>query len=251
MYQYGSGKGGWRTDSVLWVLWIHPVVVSIKTMEHLGVGLYTPAEAARYAKLHQAAVTRWLFPGDRHEPVFTPRLKKDAHIVTFPDFIQLLAVRRARADQISLQKIRQAIERAQKNYNVDFPLAYKHSLVYFDNELHIELYDNEIVQLTGEHPGQGLIRQIIEPFMKRIEFSDDGMAERFTLFTWSGRNVVMDPEIQFGQPLVAKTGYPADVLVAAYLAEGSSEAAAAAYGVDEADIETAIAFNDDFQRLAA
>ncbi|MCH7547227.1 MAG: hypothetical protein IID30_12575 [Planctomycetes bacterium] len=225
-------------------------MVSAATKRLIGVGLYTPSEASYFSRLMTQTVNRWLFGDARFVPVLAPELDDD-RIVTFLDFIQLHAIRRARREDIPLHRIRKAIDRARVDFDLDFPLARDHRLVLYDRELFIEFPGKDTYQLSGSQRGQMLIREIAEPFLKYVDFGDEGLAEKFTIFKSHSRPIVMHPNHQFGMPIVGNTGYRADVLFDSYKAEGSVQRAADAYGVKRPDIHASIEFYDYLDSVAS
>ena len=65
--------------------------------ELLGKGIYTPEEAATYARLDTRLVNRWVYGNKQGERVFHPEHKtQNQKIISFLDFIQILAIRNLR-----------------------------------------------------------------------------------------------------------------------------------------------------------
>jgi uncharacterized protein (DUF433 family) len=73
---------------------------------------------------------------------------------------------------------------------------------------------------------------------------DSGLASEYTPLKDNGRKIVINPSKQFGAPVVMPVGYTAGALIEAVESEGSIEAAAEAYGVDEADVKLALRYDD-------
>ena len=209
--------------------------------ELLGLGIYTLQEASLYGSLSSNKLSRWVFGTRAYDPVIESPLAKK-RLISFYDLIQSMAIDRARKHNIPLPKIRQAINTAQKYYNVKFPLAYDHKLIWFDRELHIEFPNKPITQVSGRLRGQTAIKKIIEPFMEDLHFNKEGLVEMFVPFKNLGRQIVLDPTRQFGQPLVGKTGYRADVLDRAFAAEQSEELVADSFGIEIEDVKAAAAY---------
>jgi uncharacterized protein (DUF433 family) len=207
----------------------------------INMGVYTLQEAALYGCLSPHKLSRWVFGTSTEEAVIRSPFAQD-HLVSFYDLVQAMAVNSARALPISLPKIREAVARARKNYSVDCPLAYRHML-YFDSELLIDLPNKGgLIQLTGRGHDQSMMRTIIEPFMQHLCFAGDGLVTQYVAFTRNGRNIVLDPRRQFGQPLVGDKGVRADALASAYHAEQSFELVAYMYQVDVEDVQTAVEY---------
>lgn len=207
----------------------------------VGLGVYTLQEAALYSRLSSQKLSRWVFGSRRHSPVIDSPLI-DKRLVSFYDLVQAMAVNRAREHHISLSKIREAIERAQTEYGVALPLAHRHQMGLFDNELHITLPDKRIIQLTGGGHDQIMMNEIVEPFMDYLSFSGEGLVIRYTPFEAHGRKIVLDPQVQFGQPLVGVTGCRADTLAHAYFVERSLRFVAHVYNVSAKDVQTAVEY---------
>lgn len=112
-----------------------PVVASAQLFS-AGTGLYTVREAALYARLHPTVLNRWLFGNKR---VLHPQIGSAGEkVVTFLDFVQALAVRAIRTQhKIALDKVRLAIEVAEKEFQVSFPLARRHTIYLLDRDIQI------------------------------------------------------------------------------------------------------------------
>jgi len=207
----------------------------------LGLGIYTLQEAALYSCVSSNKLSRWVFGTNKYPPVIDSQLRSQ-HLVSFYDLIQAMAIDKARKHHISLHKIRKAISNAKEYYSVDFPLAYDHKLELFDNELYILFPNQKLTQITGRPIGQMASVLIAEPFMEDLHFNTKGLVIKFTPFKKYGRQITLDPQRQFGHPVVGETGYRADVLDKAFSIEDSAEFVAHAYNIDVKDIKTAVAY---------
>jgi uncharacterized protein (DUF433 family) len=217
--------------------------------ELIGLGIYTLQEASLYGGITVNKLSRWLFGAGSYSPVIEAQLYLQ-HLVSFYDLVQTMAINRAREEGIPLPKIREAIQFAQLEYDVKFPLAYNHKLLLFERDLHIQLPSKEIVQASGKIKGQRLIRPIVEPFITDLHFDVEGWAIKLVPFKKYGRAITLDPAKQFGQPLVGDTGYRADILDQAYSAEGSYDLIASTYGIDVKDAKTAVAYMKKVRKAA-
>lgn len=215
----------------------------------LGVGLYTPAEAALYAKLRTATLKRWVFGNRQGEPVIDNQLDSDEHgLVSFLDFTQTLAVRAIRRKRkVPLNKIRDAVKSAEDKYGLSYPLARKNRLYLFaGNEVLIELDDERTVQLTGKNKDHLMLSKVVTLYLDNLSFNEAGLANSFEPFP----GIKLDPNRRFGEPMVEGTGYSANALWEARLAEGSEEDAAKAMGVTEEQVKTACWYIDSLHVAA-
>lgn len=214
-----------------------------------GVGLYTPAEAALYARVPLQTMMRWLYGDRRGEAVLRPQLAgSNEQFVTFLDFVQAMHVRQIRTDyNVPLAKIRQAVEKAKSGYNVEYPFAMKHTTFLYGNELVIKLGDEQFVQVSGKEAHHRMIHQIVRMYMKDLTFDERGLANRFRTHTQGQFEIWMDPQIRFGEPLLPSCGYSARTLWEAAKAEGSVEGAARAYGVTPDEVTAAYQYYSELR----
>lgn len=209
-----------------------------------GLGVYTLAEAARYARMPQATLNRWFFGGGERKPLRQAGIERNSgKLVTFVDFVEALAIRSLRADHgVPLQRIKEAIRNARNHYGIDHPFAHReHRTVLVGKDLHIFLKDDPAnpVGLTGRDFGQKSMTPCIEAYMKDLEFDEQGLAKLYRAYTWKDQEVVMNPKIHFGEPALADCGYTAETLWQAAVAEGSTARAAELYEVPESAVEAA------------
>jgi len=221
-----------------------------------GCGVYTAAEAAKYAKIPIATLNAWFFGTQKRQPLRRGAIHDDgAKAITFVEFVEALAIRALRIDHnISLQKIREAITTAKNQYGIDHPFAHKdHKTVLINQDLHIFLdrNDGNPTGLTGRDKGQKSFKPCIEAYMKNLEFGDDGLASLYTAFTHKDTHVVLKPSMQFGQPVVAETGYSAETLWRAAVIEGGFERAAEVYEVTPEAVEAAYRYCNSELGMAA
>lgn len=232
----------------------------IKAADLLGVGLYSPPEAALYARVSTRLMRRWVYGNRQGESVIEPQLGlSEEKTVTFLDFVQALAVRRIRNDHhISLQTIREAYLRARTEFGIRYPFALESSRIGLfgppNNPARQVIFicvnkgdeeTQQYFQLTGKKHGNQLIKEVVRTYSYRLTYDPASkLACRYTAFEALGEQVTMDPAIKFGEPVVMSSGYAAATLYDAYLAEGSVERAADIYKVPQQQIAAAIEYFD-------
>lgn len=215
--------------------------------------MYSIAESAFYAQVAPSMVSRWLYGTGGGKPVFKTELDSDEKIVTFLDFVQIVAVRTIRINhKLSLQKIRSAVNQAETKYKIQYPLAHRHTtfLQEHTKEIIIQIDPGQYVQVTGKHRDSQMLRAIIEPYIEDVGFNAEGLAESYCCHRWGRQQIVMNPHIRFGEPLVSNTGYTAEALYDAAIAEGSLKKAARAYGVTKSQVEAAFNFFESLLLVA-
>lgn len=247
--------------------------------KHLGKGIYTPSEAAFYAREHTQTVSRWLYGSKGNPPVLTGEFDPAERLVSFLDFVQLLAIAAIRRQYgVPLQTIHKAIEKA-KRHGVDYPFARRHKTFLFQRlepsqqdaayeadedgnevddrngreakqrrfEIFISVENESLVQMTGRYPGNRVMKEVTELYLTDLHFGTLGLAEQYDAFTYGDLKVTMDPKRHFGEPLTPSR-YTAEALWEAVLAEGSIDLAAKAYGVDRKEVELACKYFDYLSR---
>ncbi len=216
----------------------------------LGVGLYSPAEAAMYARVKTQTLKRWVFGDGQGEAAFTPQITGgEERTVSFLDFIQAMAVRAIRTQfDIPLPRIRTAVDLVESTLGILYPFARQHKTYVIregsaKGELAIEI-NNRVIQISGKLKKQHLIGPIAELYMDKVEFGTDGLACEYTAWKAGPDSIRMNPHLRFGEPIVAGCGYTARALWEAVQNEGSIKDAAEAYGVPEKQIRLACEYFD-------
>jgi uncharacterized protein (DUF433 family) len=224
------------------------VVLSKSTFNR---GIFTPAEVALFAKLHPSTVKRWFF-GNHMGRAVLPRNDEHEKTLGFLDFVQAIAIRTIRRDRnVPLPKIREAVERAEKEFKLTNIFARPHCTVLFMGDIFIYPKDGDSpVQVTGKRPNQLAIKPLVEPYQRDLAFDDEGLARLFTAFKYGSEEVVIDPAVRFGEPYVPSCGYSARTLHDAVLSEGGFNEAAKAFGVSNEAVEVAFRYYDSLATAA-
>jgi uncharacterized protein (DUF433 family) len=220
------------------------------TRELLGIGIYTPAEAAFFARVPTQTMSRWIF-GDGRGKAVVQRQVTEEKVVTFLDFVQALAIRIITSlHHVPLVKIREAHDEAVSKYDITYPFARPNKTYLFgDRTILIRRNDDDYRPLTGDSKGNKMLTKIVTPFTRNLIYEQD-IAVRFRAWQESGREIWMDPKKRFGEPIMSSCGYSAKALWEAYQTEGGAEAAASAYGVATEDVEVACSYYDHLVGLS-
>jgi uncharacterized protein (DUF433 family) len=217
----------------------------------VGVGLYSPAEAAALTSIPSQRIHRWLrghaIGGKEYPRLWTSNLEKqkldiESLYLSFLDLVQLRVADAFIREGLSPQKVRRAIEYGAEIVSSDYPFA----TASFRTDgktviLHVldaEGGDDRLIDLFKH--GQYLMQKVIEPSLKGLEFEGDMAARWWPLGRAKG--IVIDPRRQFGQPIDDATGVPTNVLAQAAKAEGSAAQAAKLFMVPIRSVNRAVAF---------
>lgn len=208
----------------------------------LGQGIYTFTEASRIVRYRHNAVTprrlrSWMLKGltfGEHETEFGERA------LSFADLISLEMVTRFRAEGVSLQRVRRLEARMQDKWSLDRPFA--HNVFFTDGasvwaSLHGQ---DDAVEILGGHLDHLVWTSAIRSFASEIRFEGPKQrASSWRLTKW----VEIDPELQFGAPVVVGTRIPART-IAANLKVGSAKEVASWYGLTVRQVEGVREFVD-------
>lgn len=229
----------------------------------LGQGIYTPAEAAFYARERTEVVKRWI-RGDGTAKAVVKAQFEDERFISFLDFVQTLAISAIRRQYaVPLQTIRKAVEFAEEEFGMIYPFAREHSTYLLDRdqrgadaprepnepeerrwELFIEPPRGQgLLQLTGRNRGNLAMKEIVEPYLKNLKFNEEGLAREYAAYSLGGIQITMDPQRRFGEPLLP-SGYTALAIADAIRTEGSVDAVCHAYGIERTEVELAYSYLD-------
>ncbi|WP_314963401.1 hypothetical protein [Bradyrhizobium cosmicum] len=214
----------------------------------VGLGLYSPAEAAALTHVPVARIRRWLTGhtiGDKDYPaLWHSQLEQfdiDQLCLSFLDLVQLRVAEAFIKEGLSPQKVRRAIEVGSKIVASDYPFA--NAKFRTDGKtIVLQVMDDDgdekLIDLFKH--GQYLMQKVIEPSLKNLEFDGDIAARWWPLGRAKG--IVIDPQRQFGQPIDDSSGIPTSILAQAEKTEGSAQLAAKRFMVPVASVRRAAAF---------
>lgn len=213
-----------------------------------GFGLYTAAEAAAYTGIPVQEIRRWLFGytanGKQHEGLWRPELEGAAeNALSFNDLLEIRFVHAFRRHGVSLQAIRRASECARETFHQDYPFTCKR----FQTDgrsifatIHEETSDETLLDLVKK---QYVFKQVVAPSLyEGIEYAQDGEAQRWFPVRRS-RKVVLDPQRNFGKPMLTDTGVSVETVLSAWHAEDKdTKRVAEIYEIPLAAVHAAIQF---------
>lgn len=219
-----------------------------KDLSLVGLGLYSPSEAAELTHVPAKRIRRWLLGhkiGEKSYPaLWHSQLEKfdiDQLYLSFLDLVQLRVAEAFINEGLSPQKVRRAIEVGSQIVASDYPFA--NAKFRTDGKtivLHVLETDGDEKLIDLFKHGQYLMQKVIEPSLKNLEFDGDTAVRWWPLGRSKG--IVIDPHRQFGQPVDDASGVPTSVLAQAERTEGSAQLAAKRFMVPVSSVHRAVAF---------
>ena len=217
------------------------------------VPLYTLAEAARALDVPSTTFATWARGDERPGPGRTAM--NGAAIVTtvagdpgrpaipfvgLAEGMVLAAVRRA---GVPMQRVRPALAVLARELGVEHALASQR--LYTDGaellfDFSTTLDDRAAVaarELVVVRSGQRVFHDVIDQYLKRIEYAGDGYPRLIHLPAYDRADVVVDPGRSFGQPIFAHGGARIEDVLSRFWAGEDIAALSEEFGVPEPEIE--------------
>lgn len=243
--------------------------MSTNTTDKFKTPLYSVAEASRYLGVNDSTFRSWAKGYRRHStgrqdvfgnPIVTtiqdqPRRAASIPFVGLAEGLVLAGIRQS---GVPLQRIRPALDQLQVEFDFDHVLASKRlysdgAEVLYDFGLHSGDADDAsaVKQLVVVRNKQHVFTEVVEQYLRRIEFSQDGFAQVIKLPQYSVAEIVADPRRGFGQPTFERGGARVEDVLGMFWAGESLATVSAEYGVPEAQLEDAVRVASRSQSLVA
>lgn len=218
------------------------MIVTKETRSHIGVGLYSVADAARLLNAPKSNVYRWASADEQLLPrYFDP----SEHILTFTELMELHFIKMFRDEGVALQTIRKASHAAAERFETDYPFSAQR----FDTDgktifatLIDEQQDREMIEELQR--GQYVFGSVMRPFFRKLEYRATNNA--VSQFWPRGKrgHIVLDPLRKFGKPIAAESGIPTQAIFDAVTAgRGQPPSIVARWlGISVSAVNAAVAF---------
>lgn len=213
--------------------------------------LYSIREAAELLEVPSSTLTYWLQGSTRAGHDYLPALRaerNDDGQVTWGEFVEASLLRELRSRGVKLDVIRTFSRAVRLAFRWSYPLA-RHDLytggnrdLLYEVQQVADLPEEARLLVAGGAYGAGQqvleLGETVEAFFQPVRFEDE-VAVAFQPDTSASR-VACDPRLRFGRPQVR--GIPTDALWELHAAGERTAGIAANFGLDETEVEEAIAF---------
>jgi uncharacterized protein (DUF433 family) len=204
--------------------------------------LYTFGETDRIVRVSPGTSRRWLkgyhfwYQGERHEmpPITLTTEAKEA--ATFVDLMEVAAIGELRKRGFSFRRIRRINAYCRLYLKKPRPLVTQQFKVA-GRDIFLDA-DFDILVDVGREAGMLAWREVLEPFLKDVEYEND-LARRW----WPlgrERMVVVDPGRGFGLPVVEGTGVRTEIIAERHRAGDSTDQIAYDFDVTPEQIKGAL-----------
>lgn len=225
----------------------------------LGGGLYTVSEAARLLQLEARAVRRWVAGYDFYgrsgatrfsEPLFKRSLEPVGGLVelTFRDLVELLFIKHFLGSGVSMYVIRKTAEAAAQMFGVEsHPFFLKRfktdgQTIYAVMQLEEAEVQPEEMYLLDIHKRQHALMDIVAPFFLQFDYAVDSDTVQRWWPMGRERQVMVDPEVSRGAPVLASSGVPTLALAEFAKAGRKVEVIADWYEISPGAVQDALEF---------
>jgi uncharacterized protein (DUF433 family) len=221
---------------------------ALRTLDPREMPAYRVSEVAHYLRMPKATVRAWAVGQGRFDAVLTLEPRESVPLLSFVNLIEVHVLDALRREHdIPLQKARRVVRLLSQLFpNAAHPLA-DQDLLTGGSEVFVE-HLGQLV--SASHGGQIAIRELLEAHLRRVERDPMGRASKLYPFTRKRADrrsllaepkfVMIDPEIQFGRPVLTGTGIPTMVIADRYKAGESISDLARDYNRPPKEIEEAI-----------
>ena len=209
----------------------------------LSRAIFTLPEAAGYLDVPKSTIHAWARPA-AGKPLITVFPRRGAQAtVPFIGFAEAYVLTVFRCAGVPLQQIRPAVDALSRNIGLEHALASKR--LYTDGAEVLYDYANErneddLLALVVVRTGQHQFSEIVRDYLKRITYGSDGWATRVRLPSYQRAEVVVDPTMAFGLPLVVHGGARVEDLVDRFVAGDSVADIAYDFDVPPEEVEDVI-----------
>ncbi|PJZ78108.1 DUF433 domain-containing protein [Leptospira neocaledonica] len=219
---------------------------------YLGKGIYSVSEASRLSNVSPQRIFRWVRGYNygsallkiRMEPIWNRdyTVIEKHYSLSFQDLIEIRFINAFRTYGISWRTIRAAAIRAAQILEISHPFSTKRFYTDRKTILLRVAKESENIELIDLAENQYAIDEILTPHLyEGLDFSELDVAQRW----WPiGRqkHVVIDPNRNFGKPIVENYNIPTETIFSLYKNNPSSKSIADWFEIEEEYIKHAIEF---------
>lgn len=164
--------------------------------------------------------------------------------IPFVGLAEALVLAALRRSGVSMQRIRSALAVLQQDLGLDHALASRKlytdgAEILFDyGDSHPASDDAQLaLQLVVVRNGQRVFVDVVDAYLKRIQYAEDGYAALIRVPTYEHAQIVADPSRSFGSPIFERGGARVEDVLHRFWAGDSLDDLAAEYRVPAEQLE--------------
>lgn len=171
--------------------------------------LYSKGDVARIVAAPASTVHSWLrgrtFGNRFYPPVIEGVARGSGAQVSFTGLAEAYVLNAFRKAGLPLQRIRPAVEMLKEQLQLEHALASR-SLVTDGAEVLIRSTDAADKRLMVVRNGQAVFNEVVEGYLRHIDFGDLGYASSIALPQFTNTKVIVRPLLNGGRPSIASRG---------------------------------------------
>lgn len=228
------------------------IAVSKEWDHFLEAGLYTVPMAARLVAAQQTKVRSWIesYPSSKAKPIIRRELPKvgGKTVLGFLDLIETAFIRHFASLGYSPQTIRKVAEKLRDRHKIEHPFATGKRFRADGKSIFEEVVDD-----AGEQKLLNLMSDnfVIGPVVEQSLFDQilyvDDLARQWAPLE-QFPEIVVDPRIAFGKPVVLHKGVPSALIFGDYLNSQDLVEVAEEYGLSKKEAWSAVGFELELNR---
>jgi uncharacterized protein (DUF433 family) len=197
-------------------------------------GVFLTKDIALILDLSPSKVRRWR-SGFWGGNTFGDKQSTAINFYTLIEFYTFYKLREKKLSAISIKKAHKIIS---KELATKYPFAF--TTISTDGK---QLWYEQLGRLIdADGTRQINLKEILEPFLEKIEFDkSSGIAKRFFPNGKSSK-IVIDPNHQFGQPIIKDTNIKAGVIYSLHLGGETESTISYLYDINKKDIDDIVSF---------
>ncbi|MEO8145994.1 MAG: DUF433 domain-containing protein [Bacteroidia bacterium] len=207
----------------------------------IGEGIYTAADAARILKIPYSKANYWFkyYLKNKH---FKTDYRyyfevSDILAVNFLTLIEMYVFYAFKEESVKIADIIIAHETISKTFDTPYPFANKD---FYVSGRKIYYGDDKDLTIANKTK-QKMLADILIQFSKKIEYGNANLAHKYYPLG-KNKSIVVDPENQFGQPVIEGTNIRVETIYNFYKAGDSIELICELYNISNNNVKDAIEF---------
>ena len=207
----------------------------------IGGGIFLAKDVSKILNLPYSKVRHWLFElwDKRFADNWNYSFGEDGNkAIDFHTLIEFYIFYQLRERGVSSQQIQKVHKELSKDFGTKYPFA--HAKFSTDGK---EVWYEKLGALVKANGKKQIdIKPIIQPFLKKIEFGANNVAERYFPLSKT-KSIVIDPKHQFGQPTIFGTNIKTQSIFSLYKGGESKTTISDLYNISLKKVSDAIEFH--------
>ncbi len=205
----------------------------------LGEGVYLTSDVAEILRLPYSKVRRWMIElwdnrlSDNGRYSFGDPKNKAINFYTLIEFYTFYQLR---LKGVSVQRVLNAHKTISTDLKTFYPFA---TNIRTDGKNIWYDYLDSLVNANGKQ--QLDLKVVLEPFLDKIDFGENNLAEIFFPLDKS-KNIVVDPKRQFGQPTITGRNLRADTIKKLFVGGESKKNICLLYDLKPSEVDDALKY---------